>query len=223
MTVKMIACEVMKEELIAIKAQCDIDFAFISMGLHLHPQKLNKELQRLISESSGYEKIILAFGLCGGAVKGLKAADSPLVIPRVHDCIPIFLGSKSRYTALHSQEHGTFYLTCGWMMTEKNILSEHQRIVEKHGEKKALRIITRMYDSYRRVLFIHTGCQEEADSLRQSQQIAELLAVRHETAQGESSYLDKLVNGPWPHEEFITIAPYQTVKEEEFGIGVKVN
>jgi hypothetical protein len=223
MTVKLIACEVMKEELLAIKTQCDIDFVFISMGLHLHPEKLNRELQRLLQESGGYEKIILAFGLCGGAAKNLQAGDCPLIIPRVHDCIPLFLGSTDRYKALHKAEKGTFYLSCGWMITEKNILSEHQRIVEKHGEKKALRILARMYDSYRRVLFIHTGCQEEADSLRQSQQIAELLAVRHETVQGESGYLDKLVNGPWLQEEFITIAPYQTVQEEEFGIGVKVN
>lgn len=47
MTVKLIACEVMKEELLAIKTQCDIEFEFISMGLHLHPEKLNNYYGRV--------------------------------------------------------------------------------------------------------------------------------------------------------------------------------
>ncbi|WP_094603492.1 hypothetical protein SPSIL_010730 [Sporomusa silvacetica DSM 10669] len=221
MTVKIIACEVMKEELRGIEAKQDIEFEFISMGLHLHPKKLNSELQRLLDQSIGYERIILAFGLCGGAVRDLQASDSPLIIPRVHDCIPVLLGSRKRYEQLSKEEKGTFYLSCGWMITEKNILSEHQRIIDKFGEKKAVRILSQMYDSYQRVLFIHTGCQEEADSLRESHKIAELLNLRHETIQGESGYINKLVNGPWCQDEFIHLAPYETVQEEQFGIGAR--
>ncbi|MDF2568957.1 MAG: hypothetical protein K0R55_561 [Sporomusa sp.] len=221
MTVKIIACEVMKEELLSVKTKEIVEYEFVSMGLHLHPQKLHSELQRLLDLSVGYEKVILAFGLCGGAARELKASDSPLIIPRVHDCIPVILGSRKRFEQFNQAEKGTFYLSCGWMITEKNILSEHQRIVKKHGEKKALRILSQMYDSYQRVLFIHTGCQEEQDSLRESRQIAELLTLRHETVQGDKTYIHKLVNGPWLQEEFIHIAPYEMVQEEQFGIGAK--
>jgi len=220
-TVKIIACEVMKEELLGIKENQDIEFEFISMGLHLHPKKLHRELQRLLDQAVGFDKVILAFGLCGGAARDLKASDSPLIIPRVHDCIPVFLGSRKRYDQFSKEERGTFYLSCGWMITEKSILSEHQRIVEKYGEKKAVRILSQMYNSYQRVLFIHTGCQEEEDSLRESRKIAELLALRHETVQGDSAYINKLVNGPWCQDEFIHIAPYETVQEEQFRIGAK--
>jgi len=221
MTVKIIACEVMKEELRGIEAKQDVEFEFISKGLHLHPKKLNSELQRLLDQSIGYERIILAFGLCGGAARDLHASDSPLIIPRVHDCIPVLLGSRKRYEQLNKEERGTFYLSCGWMITEKNILSEHQRIIDKFGEKKAVRILSQMYDSYQRVLFIHTGCQEEAESLKESNKIAELLDLRHETIQGDSTYINKLVNGPWCQDEFIHIAPYETVQEEQFRIGAK--
>lgn len=223
MTVKIIACEVMKEELLGIKPKETVNYEFISMGLHLHPKKLNCELQRIIDRSPGYDKIILAFGLCGGAARDLTASDSLLIIPRVHDCIPILLGSKEKHKEFSQEEKGTIYLSYGWMISEKNIISEHQRIVEKHGEKKALRILTRMYDGYRRVLFINTGCRQEEDSLRKSCQIAELLALRHETTQGDSAYLYKLINGPWHQDEFIHIPPYEKVREEQFGIGVKVD
>ncbi|MCE5285143.1 MAG: DUF1638 domain-containing protein [Pelosinus sp.] len=33
----------------------------------------------------GFDKIILAFGLCGGAAKNLKAGDTELIMPKVHD------------------------------------------------------------------------------------------------------------------------------------------
>jgi len=218
MTVKIIACEVMKEELLAIKVDEQIEYEFISMGLHLYPKKLHKELQSIINKSVGYSKIILAFGLCGGTTRDLKAADSTIILPRVHDCLPILLGSKTRYEHFSQQEKGTFYLSCGWMITEKNILSEHQRVCGKYGEKKAQKILARMYDSYKKVLFIHTNCTEDDATIEQSQEIAKLLNLTYESVQGENTYLHKIVNGPWNDEEFAQIPPFGIIEEELFGV-----
>lgn len=218
MTVKIIACEVMKEELLAVRTEEEVEYEFISMGLHLYPKKLHNELQRILDESLGYSKIILAFGLCGGATRNIRAADSPLLIPKVHDCLPILLGSKNSYEYVSQQEKGTFYLSTGWMISEKNILSEHQRVCEKYGEKKAQRILTRMYDSYKKVLFIHTGCKEEDVTLRESRQIAELLNLTYSEMQGEDTYLQKIVNGPWHEEDFAHIPPFGVIEEEIFGV-----
>lgn len=221
MKIKMIACEVMKEELLSIDSVHSIDYEFISMGLHLYPKKLHKELQAVIDRSQGYSKVILSFGLCGGAARDLKAANCPLIIPRVHDCIPVLLGSKKRYEDLKAKERGTFYLTKGWMIVEKNILTDHERICKKYGEKKAQSILARTYDSYRQVLFIHTGCAKEEASLKESRQIAELIQVSHCTTEGDQTYLHKIINGPWDEADFINIEPFQVVQEEDFGIGVK--
>jgi len=218
MTVKIIACEVMKEELLAIVPETPVEYEFISMKLHLYPQKLHKELQDILDRSQGFSKIILAFGLCGGATKNLKAADSPLIIPRVHDCRPLLLGSKTAYEHFVKEEKGTFYLSCGWMITEKNILTEHQHVCEKYGEKKALRILDRLYDSYKKVLFIHTDCPEAEAALQQSRQIAELLKLSYDTVQGNDAYLQKIVNGPWDEDHFAHIAPFEMIEEELFSI-----
>jgi len=218
MTVKIIACEVMKEELLAITPKNQVEYEFIPMKLHLYPQKLHKELQDILDRSLGFSKIIIAFGLCGGATKNLKASDTPLIIPRIHDCLPILLGSRAAYEHFVTEEKGTFYLSCGWMITEKNILSEHQRVCEKYGEKKALRVLDRMYDSYKKVLFIHTGCTEEEITMQQSKEIAELLKLRYDTVQGNDAYLQKIVNGPWDEDYFAHIAPFDLIEEELFGI-----
>lgn len=218
MTVKIIACEVMKEELLAIKPNHQVEYEFIPMKLHLYPQKLHKELQDVLDLSLGYSKVILAFGLCGGAAKNLKASECAVIIPRVHDCLPILLGSKRRYENFVNEEKGTFYLSCGWMISEKNILSEHQRVFKMYGEKKAFRILDRMYDSYKKVLFIHTACTVEDVTIQQSKEIAELLNLSYHTTQGNDAYLQKIVNGPWDEDHFIHIAPFETIEEELFGI-----
>ncbi len=223
MTVKIIACEVMKEELLAITPHEQVEYEFISMGLHLHPQKLHNELQNILHRSTGYNKVVLAFGLCGGAARDLKAADSPLIIPRVHDCIAILLGSKQAYERYSREERGTFYLTCGWMITEKNILSEHRRICDTYGEKKARSILARMYDSYKKVLFIKTGCSTLDVCLQQSLEIAALLNLSHHIMTGDNTYLQKIVNGPWDEADFIHVPPLQIVKEEHFMQGEIAN
>jgi len=83
MAYKIIACEVMKSELLAVKAGTDVDFVFVEMGLHLHPARLHEELQKIIDDSSGYERVVLAFGLCGGAAHNLRAPGCTLTIPKI--------------------------------------------------------------------------------------------------------------------------------------------
>ncbi len=218
MTIKIICCEVMKEELLSVKPEIETELEFISMGLHLHPEKLKVELQNVINRSKGYTKIILGFGLCGGAVRGLQASECELIIPKVHDCIPLLLGSKEEMEFQKRRESGTFYLSCGWMLSEKNIISDYQRITKKFGEKKASKVLSRMFDSYKRILFIHTGSSGESKPLGSAREIGRLLGLRFDETKGSKDYIYKLVNGPWDEENFISIKPQETINEELFGI-----
>jgi len=211
----------MKEEILTIELLSDEEFEFVSMDYHLYPKKLGKELQNIIDRSIGYDRIILAFGLCGGAARDLKATNCALTIPRVHDCISIFLSSDEGCVCDFKKETGTFYLSCGWMITEKSILADHQRILEKFGSKKAFSILDRMYDGYKKVLFIGTGSPSEDKVILQSKQIAQLLKVKHETIQGRTEFIEKIVRGPWDDINFINIAPLGIITEEDFGINAK--
>ncbi|MBW9146776.1 DUF1638 domain-containing protein [Clostridium sp. CM027] len=221
MTMKIIACEVMKKELLSITPVLDVEFEFISMNLHLYPEKLRKELQCIIERSTGYSRIILAFGLCGGAAKGLVPTHCTLTIPKVHDCISIFLDSGKLNQGIYEKKTGTFYLSCGYMNSEKSILAEHNRIKDKYGEKKALKVLSRMYEGYNQILFIKTGCCSEKADIEQSEEIAKLLNLSHDTIKGSDTFIEQIVKGPWDNDKFINISPGGIVKEDDFNIGIK--
>lgn len=221
MKIKVIACEVMKEEILSLEPLADEEFEFVSMDFHLYPKKLGTELQNIIDRSLGYDRIILAFGLCGGAARGLKATNCAITIPRVHDCISIFLCPNEGCVCDFKKEIGTFYLSCGWMITEKSILSDYQRILKKFGSEKALRVLNRIYDGYKKVLFICTGSQTEDKVILQSKEIALLFNANHETIQGKTDFIEKIVRGPWDDINFINIAPSGILIEEDFGFNIK--
>ena len=215
MKIKLIACEVMKEELLSVTSVHDIDIHFIKMGFHLYPEKLHVELKDILSQCSGFDRVILAFGLCGGAARNLEAPGSVLTIPRVHDCIPILLGSSEIFSK-QQQEKGTFYLSCGWFKSDKNILSEHKKLVDKYGEARAQKVTGKIYDSYRRILFIHTGHPDEKCCYKKSQETAQLLGLNFQTTEGCRDYLEKIINGPWDETEFINAEPDGLILEEDF-------
>jgi hypothetical protein len=216
--IKIIACEVMKDEISSIEPPPDVDFEFVPMGYHLYPKKLGRQLQEIIDRSIGYSRVILAFGLCGGAAKGLKAANCPLTIPRIHDCVSIFLSSDESYIYEAQKEMGIFYLTTGWMISERSILSDHERVIKKYGQEKACSVLKRMYDGYKKVLFIKTGCPFENEALSESKQIADLLCVKHEIIQRKSPFFEQILKGPWDDQNFININPSESIAEEDFSI-----
>lgn len=216
MRLKVIACEVMKEEVLASSVDDPPEFEFVPQGLHLYPEKLNKELQRLLDNAKGYHRVVLGFGLCGGGVKNLRAGDFILTIPKVHDCIALLLGSRSRFDEVRRQEPGTLYLSSGWVKAETPVLSEYGRMVAKYGEAKAFRLLRRIYDAYRRVLFLSTGAREEERCLERSREAARLLGLAHEATSGDSGYIRRLVAGPWDREDFISVSPHGAIDELSF-------
>lgn len=215
---RVIACEVMKEELLALSPAGEVEFVFVSLGLHRWPDKLREELRRLLAETDGVRRVVLAFGLCGGAVSGLAAASAELHIPRAHDCIPVLLGSSYSHQSLLQEERGTFFLSGGWLEGERTVFSEYRRVREKYGEAKARRVMATMFDAYRRMVFIRTGHPREEEHSATGQELASLLGLEYREVGGRRAWLQRIVNGPWDEEAFVTAAPGQTLTEADFGI-----
>jgi hypothetical protein len=217
--IKIIACHVMKEELLAVKrdqSAPEIEWQFVSMGLHLHPAKLHRELQKLLDQSQKYSRIILGFGLCGGAANQLRAPGCWLTIPRVHDCIPVLLGAISQYRQLNNETSGTFYLSGGWIEGEHSLLNEYRRICQKYGPAKALRVLHQMFANYHQLTYISTDHPREEANRTESQNLAQLLNLNLTIRKGSPRYFEKIVNGPWDDAGFINIAPGKTITEQDF-------
>jgi len=149
------------------------------------------------------------------AVVGLRATTAHIVLPRVDDCIAIFLGSCGAYKEQARKEPGTYYLTKGWIEAGDSPFSEYQRLVEKFGEAKAGRMIQLMLKNYRRLGFINTG-QYEIERYREyAVKAAEMFHLRFEEINGSPALVRKMVFGPWD-EEFLVLEPGKTIQYTDF-------
>jgi hypothetical protein len=221
----IIACDVMKEEFLRISANSPVEFRFVSMGLHRWPERLKDELERILAEeiSQKTTAVVFGFGLCGGALAGLRAAGVPLVIPLSHDCIPLLIGSRLEYHEELAREKGTFFLSGGWMEGERTLLSEYRRILERHGEVKARKVMATMLDSYQRILFITTSHPRQEQRLAEAQELALLLGLSLDVRSNSGLWLEQLINGPWDQARFVVIEPGGVIREELFTHGAPSN
>lgn len=194
----------------------DVHHEVLDFGLHLRPSDLRESLQKKIEEASQCaDVLLLGYGLCSMAVVGLQATKAHLVIPRVDDCIAIFLGSCDAYKEQIRKEPGTYYLTKGWIEVGDSPFSEYQRLVEKYGEAKAERMVRLMLKNYTRLGFINTG-QYEIERFRDyARRTAEKFDLRFEELDGSPALVKKMVFGPWD-DEFLVVAPGETVQYTDF-------
>ena len=119
MFLKLIACEIAVRELYFTAARSPnlIDLEFLTQGHHDTPALGQKEIQKRIDAVAAgkYDAILLSYGLCSNILVGLTSSHTRLVIPRAHDCITLFLGSKERYQQSFTNQPGTYYFTSGWL------------------------------------------------------------------------------------------------------------
>lgn len=233
MKLKIIACGVFEPELAFLAAQSphEVCVELLEAGLHEQPEQLRKEAQAAIerAETEGFEAIGLAYGLCGRGTAGLQAFSIPVIIPRAHDCMTLFLGSRAAYRQQFAKEPGTFYITAGWYESKVRPLGrEHERhyvrpediekdprfapLAEKFGPERAAYII-HFHDSwkrnYTRAAYIDTGHPHPEKYQEYARQMAEDLGWRYETVPGDLHLLRKLVSGEWNEEEFFILQPGQ--------------
>ncbi len=214
---KIIACATVIEEMLPLLPP-DITYEVLDFGLHLRPEGLKKALQEAIDKTSEEaETIILGYGLCSMAVVGLTATDCTLVVPRVDDCIAIFLGSGAAYTEQAQKEPGTYYLTKGWIEVSDTLLDEYNRSVELYGEEQAKRVMGVMLKNYKRLVYIDTGTQNQERYQAYAQQMADQFSLRYEEVIGSDELIRKMLFGPWD-KDFVVAAPGQTITYADFKV-----
>ena len=207
---KIIACRTLIEEMRPLLPP-GMEVLTLESGLHLHPDKMRDALQALVDDITvNTETIILGYGLCSMGVIGLKASHSTLVIPRQHDCISIFLGSRRAYEEALDQEPGTYFLSKGWIDAEITLLDELKRMEERYGKKRAQRVMKRMLQHYRRLAFIDMGYEDQEAYRQFSRRTAKELNLAYEEIRGTAEVLRRICNGPW-NRDFAVAPPGHTV------------
>ena len=213
--VKIIACRTLKHEIEMFKPP-EVDAVYLESGYHRLPKQLREMIQSYIDEEKEAEVIIFGFGLCSNGLAGLYSNDKTLIIPKVHDCIGVLLGSREAYNKEFRAHPGTYYLSKGWIDELRDPYAEYLDYVKQYGEEMAQWLIDMQYHNYTRVAFIYDYLPEQEKYEDYSRKVAEFLGVKFEKIQGKSDFFEKLISGDWDSNNFVITPPGQTVKSKDF-------
>ncbi|MCL5270397.1 MAG: DUF1638 domain-containing protein [bacterium] len=235
---RLIACEVMYRECCyaAAVSRNVVDLHFTSQGWHdLKSATMCERVQAEVDAApkDRYAALLLGFGLCNNGIVGLRARDLPLIIPRAHDCITFFMGSREAYQRHFDANGGAYYLTTGWierdkenientMGDENNMLRQmglnrsYEEMVAQYGEENAKMIFATIggLHNYRQFTHIDMGVapEVEAEVGRAGREEAGRRGWTFEIIAGRLDLLRALTDGPWPTDRFLTLEPGQTVQ-----------
>ena len=233
MHLKVIACEVAAREIYhcAARAVNSTDIQLFTQGLHDNSDTCRDTLQAQIDAvpPDQFQATLLGYGLCNNAIVGLRAGPTRLVIPRAHDCITFFLGSKERYAKIFTEHPGTYYYSSGWLehtdrggeriaYNQKSGLAKRmalQEMVDKYGEENAKFLFESM--GQWEVHYTH-GCLIQFDFTRHLglaenvHRICREKKWKYDELPGDLTLLQDWLDGKWDAERFLVLEPGQAVK-----------
>ncbi|MBN1138179.1 MAG: DUF1638 domain-containing protein [Anaerolineae bacterium] len=211
----ILACATVMEEMLPL-LPADVSYQVLDFGLHINPTSLKRALQDAIDTAAGaVDTVILGYGLCNMAVIGLWANGCKLVVPRVDDCIAIFLGSGRAYKQQSRAEPGTYYLTKGWIEVGDTPFKDYDRLADKYGPQKAEWVIREMIKHYTRLALIDTGRDGIERYQEYARSLAERWSLRFEEIPGSNALVRKMLFGPWD-DDFVVVPPGESIRYEDF-------
>ena len=217
MKTAVIACKTLEDEVNRAVEMAGHPYQvhWIESGLHNYPDKLRDNLQQCIDNITDKEYIVMLFGLCGNALLGLSSKNATIIIPKVDDCISLFLGGNQNRRRLESKAKA-YYLTKGWLRYENNIWQEYQRSVERYGAEKTRSIFKIMLKHYTHLVVIDTGAYDTEGFIKETKKIAEVLDLELKVVPAELGLLADALEFKW-EDDFAVIKPGDEITMQSMG------
>ncbi|NLG26514.1 MAG: DUF1638 domain-containing protein [Chloroflexi bacterium] len=233
MRIRMLSCEVLARQIyyVAAFAPHVIDIDLVDKGLHSEPDRLRDELQRRLDAvpAGRYDVITLGYGLCSNALVGLTCPHTPMVLPRAHDCITLYLGSGERYACEFRETPGTYWYTPDYMergvtagswvalgasSSDADMEQVYNEYVDKYGRDNAdylMEVMGAWQQHYSRAAYIETQEIALPDYRDQVRAEAERRGWRFAQLAGSLVILRDLLEGRWDEARFLRIEPGLTI------------
>lgn len=220
----LVACRVFEDE-IAIhggKAPHILETLFLEVGLHDQPDSLRKTIQSKIDgfdARDDIDAVVLAYALCGLGTAGLRAGRHRLVIPRGHDCITVFMGSKEKFACQQSACPDSYYYTPGWMKANRtpgpgrleSLRAELAEKFEPDDVEFLLESEKANWAQHGKAVYLDLGTTGADEKAADAKAAAESLSWKYERIPGEPTLLRDLLAGRWDAERFQIIEPGQAL------------
>lgn len=231
---KFIVCKVMQKEAYYCAAQSGniIDVVLMPKGLHEEPNKLRSEVQKELNQTTDiqgrkYDACLLGYCLCSNGVVGLTA-EIPIVIPRGHDCMTILLGSKERYKEYFDSHRGVYWYSNGWIEADlmpgkeryEKLLREY---TEKYGQDNGqylMEMEQKWMKEYSWATYIDWGFANSEEEKKYTKSCAEFLGWKYDEIKGDSSLMQRFVDGDWKDEDFLVVEPGKKIAEDLTNAGI---
>lgn len=218
--IALIACRVLEEEINALLhgAKHVARRENLPIGLHDRPVCLRDQLAAAIDRAEAdpaVETVVLVYGVCGLALVDLAPRRCPLIVPRAHDCVTLFLGSKERYAACMKTDPGLYWYSPGWNRDKLAPGPDREAklraaYTEKYGADEVEALIQMERESFA----LHTGaaytdlCRPGDERHRAyATHCAQSLGWTLASHPGDPGLLRTLLLGPWDDARFLTVRP----------------
>lgn len=212
----ILGCAVMEQELRRFQ-NGQAEFKFLDFGLHRTPEHMAGALQSEIDQvrEGDYDGIVLGYGLCSNGIVGIHSSKHPLIIPRIHDCISLFLGSPEAYREQSAEHPGTYYLTPGWIERGQTPISKYESYAKSYDEETARWVLHEEMKHYTRIALIDTGVYSIEPFRAVAKENAKFLRVAYMELQGSPQLFKELICGPW-EKNFLIVEKGQSIQQEMF-------
>lgn len=233
----------MKDEFIRmseIKKDNNLEYIFLEQQLHNTPDIMRERLQKEIDKiDERYGKILLGYGLCSNGVTGLMSEKHEIIIPKIDDCISLFLGSKEKYLEEFKKDPATYYLCKGWIeyggdpyrgyliwtgredKVPKEYLNNKEMYGRRYDEATARLLVTELLKNYNRIVLINNNDIGEFHRKYAEDMVAFLSELLNKQIvfteiKGSSDLIKKIFDGEWDKDDFIKIGPGGKILQKYF-------